>query len=155
MIEVEEFLFFVDRALDGMAAIVTDLGDDLANTAPPAPGANSPYVTLTHCLGVVEFWAGHVMAGRPVARDRDAEFRAAGPVPALLSRAAAVRHQLRADLDRLDASAPPRNPLGGYGAGERPNLSQGGGLLHVLEELAQHHGQMEVGRDLLLARAGR
>ena len=151
MIDVEEFLFFVDRALDGMTTIVTDLGDDLANTAPPVPGANSPYATLTHCLGVVEFWAGHVMAGRPVDRDRAAEFRAAGPVPALLARVSAVRQQLRADLDLFDEAAPPRNPPGAYSAGERADLTQGGVLLHVLEELAQHHGQTELGRDVLLA----
>jgi len=29
-------------------------------------------------------------------------------------------------------------------------LSQAGVLLHVLEELAQHHGQLEVLRDVLL-----
>ncbi|MCA0337442.1 MAG: DUF664 domain-containing protein [Actinobacteria bacterium] len=36
--------------------------------------------------------------------------------------------------------------------GER---SQGAVLLHVHEELAQHLGQMEVIRDVLLARRGR
>ena len=33
---------FVDRAVGGMAGIVRDLGDDLANQRPGLPGANSP-----------------------------------------------------------------------------------------------------------------
>src|SRR5438876_8347136 len=48
---------YVDRAVEAMADIVGDLGDDLANTRPGLPGANSPYVILRHCLGVMEFWA--------------------------------------------------------------------------------------------------
>jgi len=49
---------YVDRAVDQMTVIVTELGDDLANRKPVLPGANSPYVILRHCLGVMEFWGG-------------------------------------------------------------------------------------------------
>jgi hypothetical protein len=31
----------------------------------------------------------------------------------------------------------------------KPDLTQGAALLHVLEELAQHHGQLEITRDAL------
>ena len=71
---------YVDRAVEAMADIVGDLGDDLANTRPGLPGANSAYAILRHCLGVMEFWGGQVVAGRTVERDREAEFRASGPV---------------------------------------------------------------------------
>ena len=54
---------YVDRAVEAMADIVGDLGDDLANARPGLPGANSPYAILRHCLGVMEFWGGHVVAG--------------------------------------------------------------------------------------------
>ncbi len=80
MISVDDFLWFVDEALDGMVGIVVELGDDLANRRPDLPGANSPYAILFHCLGVMEWWGGVAVAGRPVERDRDAEFRATGPV---------------------------------------------------------------------------
>ena len=63
---------YVDRAVEAMADIVGDLGDDLANARPGLPGANSPYAILRHCLGVMEFWGGQVVAGRTVDRDREA-----------------------------------------------------------------------------------
>ena len=148
----DEYLYFADRALDGMAAILTDLGDDLANVRPDLPGANSPYAIVNHCLGVVEYWVGHLMAGRPVERDRPAEFTASGPVKDLVERVAAAKEQLRADLAAAEPAAPLRvEPPAEYLV-TQPGLSQGAALLHVLEELAQHHGQLEISRDVIRRR---
>ena len=72
MITAEDYLWYVDEALDGMVAIVTELGDDLANRRPDVPDTNSPYVLLHHCLGVMEYWGGHVVAGRSIERDPEA-----------------------------------------------------------------------------------
>jgi DinB superfamily len=152
MISVEDYLWFVDEALDGMVAIVTKLGDDKANRRPDIPGANSPYVILHHCLGVMEYWGGHVVAGRRTHRDRAAEFRASGPVDELVARARAAREQLAADLATLDPSAPPRNPPDDEEDAALPlGRTQGGAVIHIFEELAQHRGQMEGSRDILLA----
>ena len=151
MISVEDYLWFVDEALDGMMRIVTDLGDELANQRPDVPGANSPYVLLTHCLGVVEHWAGHVVAGRTVERDRDAEFRASGPVGPLVERARRVRAQLAADVADVEPTGPPRGSVEPEDADVPIGRTQGGALVHVYEELAQHRGQMEGARDVLLA----
>ena len=107
VISSDDYLYFAGRALDGMAGIVGGLGDDLANRRPPWPGANSPYALLTHCLGVVDYWAGALVAGRPVVRDRDAEFLAAGPVAPLLAQVTAVCDRLMRDV----RSAQPRAPL--------------------------------------------
>ena len=82
-----DFLWFADLALSGMARIVEDLGDERANERPSFPEANTPYAILTHCLGVMEFWAGATVAGRSIERDRAAEFTASGPVAPLLGRA--------------------------------------------------------------------
>jgi uncharacterized damage-inducible protein DinB len=151
MISVEDYLFYVDEALDGMVAIVTELGDDLANRRPDLPGANSPYAVLTHCLGVMEYWAGQVVAGRRITRDRDAEFRAAGTVSDLVDRARRARQQLEMDLAELEPFAAPRAiPSEDLGPLTR---TQGGALIHVYEELAQHRGQMEITRDVLLRNA--
>ncbi|WP_085067156.1 aminotransferase class I/II-fold pyridoxal phosphate-dependent enzyme [Catenuloplanes japonicus] len=145
---MDDYLYFAGRALDGMAAIVATLGDDLANTR-PYPGANSPYALLTHCVGVADFWSGALVAGRTVSRDRDAEFTAAGPVAPLLADVDALRERLRQDLEDLDESAPLHAaPPAAYQGPDRA-LTRGGALLHVLEELTQHHGQMETLRDLI------
>jgi hypothetical protein len=151
MISVEDYLSFVDAALDGMVSIVTELGDELANRRPDLPGANSPYVILTHCLGVMEYWAGHLVAGRRIERDRDAEFRAAGPVADLVERTRRARRQLEADLTNLEPFAAPRGTPRPDDAEVPRGRTQGGALLHVYEELAQHRGQMEGCRDVLLA----
>lgn len=151
MIDAKDYAYFTDRALDGMAAIVNDLGDELANRRPTLPGANSPYALLTHCLGVVSYWAGHMVAGRPVERDRDAEFTATGSVAPLLAQIPEVKAQLARDAEDADSDAPLRNtPPSSFKGPDRP-LSQGAALQHVYEELAQHHGQMELIRDVILA----
>lgn len=150
MISKDDFVDFVSRALDAMLDIVADLGDELANRRPDLPGANSPYAILTHCLGVMEFWGGGLVAGREVVRDRQAEFTASGSTTELVERAGSVFRQFADDVAGAAPSAPLRGalPQGWLGTGPKCR-SQGGALLHVYEELAQHLGQMEAARDML------
>jgi hypothetical protein len=152
-VSAADYLWFADLALAAMSSIVEDLGDELANRRPDLPGANTPYAMLTHCLGVMEYWGGATVAGRTIQRDRDAEFTAAGPVAALVQRTAEARRRLRQDLVGLDSAEAPsrvrRDP-------DHPvpySETKGSVLLHVLEELFQHLGQMELTRDMLVAEA--
>jgi Protein of unknown function (DUF664) len=151
MISSDDYMSFVDEALDGMVEIVTDLGDDLANRRLDLPGANSAFALLTHCLGVMEYWAGALVAGRTIERDRDAEFRAEGSVAELVDRVRDARRRFADDVARLEPANPPR----GIPEPEDRDLplarTQGGALFHVYEELAQHRGQMEQARDVLRA----
>jgi len=150
-----DFLWFVDQALDATVAIVRELGDERANARPALPGANSPYAILTHCLGVMDYWAGHAVAGRRIARDREAEFRATGRVDDLIERVAAARRQLEADVATVRSLDAPRGALLPDDAAIPIGRTQGGVLLHIYEELQQHLGQMELTRDMLVARATR
>ncbi|MGO9028250.1 MAG: DUF664 domain-containing protein [Acidimicrobiales bacterium] len=149
MISKEDFLVFVDGALDGMVAIVEELGDELANRRPDVDGTNTPYVILSHCLGVMEYWAGHAVAGRPIERHRPAEFVASGPVAALAERTRVARRQLGEDLAHLDPLAAPALPIDEKERDEVFGRTQGGALVHLYEELARHRGQMETCRDVL------
>ena len=151
-VSTDDVLWFIDEALAAMVRIVEELGDDGANDRPALPGANSPYAILTHCLGVVEYWGGHVVAGRRIERDRAAEFLARGPVAGLVDRAARVRRQLGADLAALESSARPRGTIDAADAELPIGRTQGGAALHILEELTQHLGQMELSHDILVAR---
>ena len=151
MIDVDDFLYFVDEALEGMVAVVTELGDELANRRLDLPGANSPYAILYHCLGVMEYWGGAMVAGRSIERDRDAEFRASGGVGELVRRTWQARRQLDADIADMEPLAPPRGTPEPEDAELPLARTQGGVLIHVYEELAQHRGQMEVTRDALRA----
>jgi hypothetical protein len=155
MISAEGYLWFVDQALGGMVEIVSDLGDELVNQRPGLPGANSPFAILTHCLGVIDYWAGHVVAGRVIERDRNAEFRATGRVEDLVERTRAARARLAQDVAGLEAPSPPRGTPSPEDAALPLARTQGGALMHIFEELAQHRGQLEITRDILLTRAGR
>jgi hypothetical protein len=150
-VPVSDYLWFVDLALGGMAAIVEALGDDLANRRPPFRDANSAFVILTHCLGVLEFWGGATVAERPVQRDRAAEFTARGDVAGLLRRTEHARRRLREDIVGLDPAAPPVSVRRDPDDPTPYHESKGAVLLHILEELFQHLGQMEITRDMLVA----
>lgn len=153
MISIEDYLVFVDEALDAMVGIVVDLGDDLANRRPDLPGANSAYAILTHCLGVMEYWAGSIVAGRSIQRDRAAEFRATGSVAELAERVRTARRQFGADLADVDPHAAPRGTPRPGDAAQPLGRTQGGALMHVYEELAQHRGQLELTRDVVRAQS--
>ena len=154
-ISTEDYLMFVDRALDGMMGIVEEMGDALANSSPDLPNlkqANSPYAILFHCVGVYHYWVGTLVAGRNTDRDRPAEFIASGSVADLKKLVSALKLQFRTDLNSVDGGQslaimpnPDYTPLPGY-----TQWTQGAVLIHVYEELAQHHGQMELTRDILL-----
>ena len=146
-----DYLWFVDRALAEMADILRALGDDLANRRPALEGANSAFVILTHCLGVMEYWGGGNVADRTFARDRAAEFTASGDVATLVRRTEDARQRLHADLISFDPGAAPSHVV--RGPDQVPYTeTKGAVLLHILEELYQHLGQMELTRDVLLAR---
>jgi hypothetical protein len=151
MITNDEYLYFCYRALDGMSAIVETLGDDLANKVADLPGANSAYALLTHCIGVADFWAGYLVAGVSKDRDREAEFRASGPVAPLLNEVKALKLRLATFAEKSEHGSPLREEPPAAYKGPDENLTQGGALIHVFEELAQHHGQMEILRDSVLA----
>ena len=145
----DDVLWFANDALDQMVVVLRRLGDERVNERPDLPGANAPFAIVTHCLGVLEWWGGAVVAGRRVTRDRDAEFVATGRVDELVERVDAARRQLAADVTGAVLEAPPEvvtDP-------DRPDSrTKGGVLLHVLEELYQHLGQLELTRDVLEAR---
>ena len=149
MISTEEYLYYVDDALDGMVDVLTELGDVEAIRRPGLPAANSPFAILTHCLGVMEYWAGHVVAGRTVHRDREAEFRATGRVADLVDRVRAQRARFADDVARAEPFAAPRGDVSADDAALPIGRTQGGALLHVFEELARHRGQLEITGDVL------
>ena len=143
---------FVKRAFDGMLTIVEELGDELANKQPDVPGANSPYTILFHCVGMTHYWIGTLLGGRPNNRDRDAEFASQGKSAELGKAVQELKAQIVIDLKNFQGEslleakpAGSYTPMPGYSA-----WTQGAVLVHTYEELAQHHGQMELTRDILI-----
>ena len=154
-ISPDDYLTFVDRALDGMMGIIEQMGD-LANRSPDLSGANSPYAILVHCVAVCHYWIGTLIAGRHTDRDRPAEFQATGGAAALRAAVNDLKRQIRLDLRNVTLDVD-----GEQGLAAKPNTdytplpdrthwTQGAVLMHTYEELAQHHGQMQLTRDILV-----
>jgi len=136
-----------------MLEIAESLGDDRVNVVPDLPGGNSAYQLVFHCCGMLEWWTRESILGQPVGRDRAAEFTATGTVAQLRSRVEQVIAQLADDLPQIDLDARLRGPYGNY-EGTPIARSARGALLHVLEELAQHHGHLEITRDVVVQKVG-
>jgi hypothetical protein len=147
-----DYLWYVDRALDAMVGIVVELGDDLANRRPDLPGTNSAYAIVTHCLGVMEYWGGGTVAERDFTRDRASEFVAQGDVADLVDRVGVARQRLAEDIAGLDPLAAPGNVRPHPDDPVPYDQRKGAVLVHLLRELYQHLGQMELTRDFLVAR---
>ena len=55
----EEFLPYINGALDGMVQIVEALGDERVNLRPNnMANTNSPFAILTHCVGLTRCFMG-------------------------------------------------------------------------------------------------
>ena len=151
VVRAADYLWFADLALAEMARIVGALGDELANEAPALPGANTPFAILTHCVGLMESWGGATGAGRSIERDRVAEFTARGNVGSLVERTEAARLRLHEDVEGVVALDVPTQVMRDPDDPVPYSETKGAVLLHILEELFQHLGQMEISRDMLQA----
>jgi hypothetical protein len=132
-----------------MTAAAAELGDDLVNEVPDLPGANSAYQIVIHCCGMLEWWTRSAILGLDVDRDRDAEFVATGTVAQLTARVEQVRAQFVTDLEQIDPEVPLRGDPSPEYRGTPLGESARGVLMHVFEELAQHHGHLDLTRDLV------
>lgn len=153
MIDVDSVIPFIDAHLDGMAAIVDQLGPERVNARPRLAGANSAFAIVTHCAGVTEWWLGYQVAGRCVERDRDAEFTAIGTVDDVHRAMREAKTNLRADCAVANLDEPITDPDRYPDDDPAQAWTKGQALLHVLDEIAQHHGHLDLTMDLLLQAA--
>lgn len=138
--------------LTAIADLVVGLGDDLAARRPDLPGANAPYGIANHCVGLVEFWLGSVVGGERIPRDRDGEFTATGRVADVAARLADLSDRVPGWVGiALDDGPRDRTAVGSTRTAAVREASAEWMLLHVVRELSQHLGQLEITRDLLTA----
>ena len=147
MIQVEDFLLFCNRTLDGYERALERL-DDTSVNALPSTGGSSPFQLVTHAVAATRWWTAHHVCGHEVARDRDAEFLAAGSVAEATRQVADFRILLdelapeMAAATRVHGGPSTQTPLGA-------EWTVGACLIHAYEELAQHLGHLEVTVDLV------
>ena len=64
VVELDDFLWYVDRALESMPRSLDRPGRRAGQpSGRTLPRANSAYAIVTHCLGVMEHWGGEWIAG--------------------------------------------------------------------------------------------
>ena len=129
-----------------------DLSDHDLNRPLPLPETNTLFALATHLVGSAEMWVLQMACGRPVPRDRDAEFRAAGAYADLAARYerwfAAVHDALdglpAAALDAAAHTEPGRLPFGAV-----EPVTARACLLHAIEHSSLHWGHIQLTRQIL------
>jgi uncharacterized damage-inducible protein DinB len=144
--EVATYWRYIAGSLDRLSACVTTLDEAELSWRPPADGANSLRALAVHTFANAEENLVGVLGGRPVARDRDAEFQAAtGDGRELERRWAALRPRIESALAALDDGALERR----YPHPRRGGIDGREVLLVVARHAAEHLGQAELTLDLL------
>jgi uncharacterized damage-inducible protein DinB len=142
---------YTRHAFTQMLSVADRLGDGRVNERPVRPGTNAVGALIVHCCAVTEFWIGHVALGRPSSRDREAEFSATATLADLHAMVEATVTQVAENLAEIEKGNTQRDRT------DRQFLlpgdeSDGAIVLHVLEELYQHLGHMEIAADALMIR---
>lgn len=131
-----------------MLEAVDRLGDDLINVKPHGPTTNSVAALVVHCCELTKYWLGHVGLGKPNERDRDAEFHATATVAELHARVEEAIAQAVVDIEQLNVGV---TALDNEARLFLPNgdTSDASVFLHVVEEIFQHVGHMDLTVDAL------
>lgn len=138
---------YLRRAFARMLEVADRLGDSSVNQRPLGPDTNAVAALILHCCGVAEFWLGHVALGRPSTRARDSEFSRTATVSELHDLVGAALLRLVADVGQLELGE--GRDEGGRQFLHDGDTSDASVVLHVLEELYQHLGHMEIAADAL------
>jgi uncharacterized damage-inducible protein DinB len=142
---------YIRHAFRQMLDVAEGLGDQRVNDRPLGSETNAVAALVVHCCGVTEFWIGHVALGRPTDRDRESEFSSTATVPELHAMVDATIGRVSNDLAAIDAGKTQPDRTGRQFL-EGDDESDGAIVLHVLEELYQHLGHMELAADALAVR---
>jgi uncharacterized damage-inducible protein DinB len=142
---------YMRHAFGQMLDVADRLGDDRVNDRPLGADTNAVAALVIHCCAVTEFWIGHVALGRPSDRDRESEFSSAATVPELHALVASTVSQVGEDLAAIDEGRTQADRTGRQFL-EGGDESDGAIVLHVMEELYQHLGHMELAADALAVR---
>ncbi|MFL6242680.1 MAG: DinB family protein [Acidimicrobiia bacterium] len=142
---------YMRRAFGQMLDVADRLGDERVNERPLGADTNAVAALIIHSRAVAEFWIGHVALGRPSDRDRESEFSTTATVAELHALVDETLAQLSEDLAAIDEGRTQADRTGRQFL-EGGDESDGAIVLHVLRELYQHLGHMELAADALAVR---
>ncbi len=146
-------VLYLRHAFAGMDRVLDRLDDQTVNQRPDGWGTNTVAGLVVHCCELAPSWFEMPGLGRDSDRDRDAEFAATATITELRARLADAADRscalaLEFDQGPTEGDHPFRDFMPGT------DRSDGALVLHVLEELFQHLGHMEVTADALAPAEG-
>jgi hypothetical protein len=142
--ERTQLITYLDLQRNAIVKRIEGLTEEQARWK-PAPTSNSLLNLVVHLTGVERNWFQHVIAGRSVERDRDAELAELPPEVTVASAVEAYRavcNENNALMDGLSVDEACR------GEGME-KLSVRWVVLHMLEETARHAGHADITRELI------
>lgn len=143
---------YIRKAAAGYLSALDRFDDTTVNQTPPGPDTNSGTVIVTHAWGAARYWIDHVGLGRPTERVRDDEFTAVSTVADLKSLVSTTADGLAESVVQFDAGPTGTQHEGRGRLAEEngePDGSDGSIVIHVLEELYQHLGHLDLTADAL------
>ena len=144
-------LLIFEAYLERLETLHTDIGRVIGGLSSdaldwsPGPEMNSLAVLATHIAGSERYWVGEVAGGDPAHRNRPAEFQAQSlDEAALATRLDASLAHTRATLEQLTLPDLEirRQAL------DRGEVTAAWAILHSLQHIALHVGQMQLTRQL-------
>jgi uncharacterized damage-inducible protein DinB len=150
--EIDAYSRYIREKIDQLHATLDGLSEDDLNRAPDLPGANSPYVIVTHTLGNIRAWVLGITCGQDLSRDRPAEFASRGTYEELRVAACKLSGEIEAALEKLDPKMlsdrfVPSQEL--WGEGTPVEFERRECLAHVLEHAGIHLGHLHMTLELL------
>lgn len=154
--EVDTYSRYIREKITQLHVALKGLSEDDMNRAPGLPGANSPYVIVTHTLGNIRAWVLGITCRQGLSRDRPAEFRSRGTYEELGLAASKLSSEIEAALEKLDPKTlsdrfVPSQEL--WGEGTPVEFERRACLAHVLEHAGIHLGHLHM--TLALLQTGR
>ena len=139
----------LDDVWESLLAAVREIDDDLLQWY-PGPEFNSAAILLRHLAGSERWWIGEQIGGVPAHRNRDAEFVHDNPPRAVVLRAVeesrALTRRVLSGVTAADLQVPVPEKSKRLSSPEQPTKYWA--LLHYLEHLGYHRGQILLLRNL-------
>ena len=146
--EAALFCRYIVSSLDSLLQCLDGLNEEQLNWHPAAPNTNSLYALVVHTLGNAEESLLFTLCGQPGKRDREQEFLARGSAGnELVVYWQELRQRVQSALLNL-----PSEDLEREVAHPRRGVLTGRDILIIVaRHAAEHLGQAELTRDLVLA----
>jgi hypothetical protein len=145
-------LAVLDEFYDDLVELIGQSDDDVLNWTPSVPDANSIAALTRHIAGSNDAWFRRAL-GETFQRDRDAEFRYHGTAQELLDLIGDSRANIRDLAERLDAVDPAAiRRYQRLGDDHESALTVAWCVEHALVHAAEHWGQIQLNRQLSVAR---